>query len=422
MVLLCFFSIFICYIDRVNISVAIIPMAKQFGWSDTQRGLVLSSFFVGYMFMQVLGGTLAARFGGKMVLGFGVLWWSLFTLLTPLSAMASFPILIATRIAMGLGEGVAFPATYNLLGRWVPALERSRSVAFTLSGIAVGTLFAVTVTPWVVVHYGWPAIFYLFGAFGFIWFAFWWWLGGDRPAIAVDVVALEDGPADLDRGDRGDQASGFTSSAREVEITARTPWRSIFSHMPVWAIIVAHFCNNWGLFVLLSWLPSYFSSQLGVNLGAVWLYVAPPWIANFLGSIFAGWLADRMIVRGWPITRVRKLMQTVAFAGPAAALVTLASVDDAVSAVILLTITLGLCGSSMAGFASNHLDISPRHAGVIFGISNTAASIPGIVGVALTGYLVDLSGSFASAFYVTAGVYLFGLLVYLLFGTSKRLI
>jgi MFS transporter, ACS family, solute carrier family 17 (sodium-dependent inorganic phosphate cotransporter), other len=398
MVLLCFFSIFICYIDRVNISVAIIPMAKQFGWTDTQRGLVLSSFFAGYMITQLLGGSLAARFGGKAVLGFGVLWWSLFTLLTPLSAMTSFPILIATRIAMGVGEGVAFPATYNLLGRWVPALERSRSAAFTLSGISMGTLFAVTLTPWVVVTYGWPAIFYLFGAFGFIWFAFWWRLAGDRPALAVDDVP------------------------GKAEISARTPWRSILSHMPVWAIIVAHFCNNWGLYVLLSWLPSYFSSQLGVNLGAVWLYVAPPWIANFLGSNLAGWLADRMIARGASVTRVRKLMQTVGFAGPAAALITLASVNDAVTAVILLTITLGLCGGSFAGFASNHLDISPQHAGVIFGISNTAASIPGIIGVALTGYLVDLSGSFATAFYVTAGVYLFGLLVYLLFGTSKRLI
>ena len=186
MVLLCFFSIFICYIDRVNISVAIIPMAKQFGWSDTSAAWCCPRFSLGYMFTQLLGGSLAARFGGKAVLGFGVVWWSLFTLVTPLSAMTSFPILIATRIAMGVGEGVAFPANYNLLGRWVPALERSRSVAFILSGISMGTLFAVTVTPWVVVHYGWPAIFYLFGAFGLIWFAFWWRLGSDRPAIAVD--------------------------------------------------------------------------------------------------------------------------------------------------------------------------------------------------------------------------------------------
>lgn len=384
-------------------------MAKQFGWTDTQRGLVLSSFFVGYMITQLLGGSLAARFGGKVVLGFGVVWWSLFTLLTPLSAMTSFPILIATRIVMGAGEGVAFPANYNLLGRWVPALERSRSVAFILSGISMGTLFAVTVSPWVVVTYGWHAIFYLFGVFGLIWFAFWWWLGGDRPALAVDQ-----GPADRE--------PALSTSALADEDNPGTPWRRILSHTPVWAVIVAHFCTNWGLFVLLSWLPSYFSSQLGVNLGAVWLYVAPPWIANFLGANAAGWLADRMIARGHPVTRVRKLMQTIGFAGPAAALITLATVDDAFTAVILLTVTLGLCGGSFAGFASNHLDISPQHAGVIFGLSNTVASIPGIVGVALTGYLVDLSGSFASAFYVTAGVYLLGLVVYLLFGTSRRLI
>ncbi len=408
-VLLCFFSILICYIDRVNISVAIIPMAKQFGWTDTQRGLVLSAFFVGYMVTQLLGGSLAARFGGKTVLGFGVVWWSLFTLLTPFSAMASFPVLIATRIAMGVGEGVAFPATYNLLGRWVPALERSRSAAFTLSGISMGTLFAVSITPWVVVGYGWPAIFYLFGAFGFIWFAFWWRLGGDRPAIPVDQDPV------------GEGATPPTSALMDGD-NPETPWRLILTHRPVWAIIVAHFCNNWGLFVLLSWLPSYFSSQLGVNLGAVWLYVAPPWIANFLGANAAGWLADRLIARGNPVTRVRKLMQTIGFAGPAAALVVLASADDAVTAVLLLTIALGLAGGSFAGFASNHLDIAPKHAGVIFGISNTTASVPGIVGVALTGYLVDLTGSFASAFYVTAGVYLFGLAVYLLYGTGKRLI
>ena len=110
-VLLGFFSTFICYIDRVNISVAIIPMAEQFGWSDTERGVVLSSFFIGYLVTQVLGGWMAGKLGGKAVLGFGVLWWSLFTLLTPLSAFASFPALIAARILMGVWEWFSFPAT-----------------------------------------------------------------------------------------------------------------------------------------------------------------------------------------------------------------------------------------------------------------------------------------------------------------------
>jgi ACS family sodium-dependent inorganic phosphate cotransporter len=115
-------------------------------------------------------------------------------------------------------------------------------------------------------------------------------------------------------------------------------------------------------------------------------------------------------------------MQTIGSAAPALALVALVRTDDAVTAVILITIALGLGSFSFAGFASNHLDISPKHAGVIFGISNTAATIPGIVGVALTGWLVDQTGSYASAFYVTSGVYTVGLVTWLMFSTGKRVL
>jgi ACS family sodium-dependent inorganic phosphate cotransporter len=401
-VLLCFFATFICYIDRVNIAVAIIPMAEQFGWTDTERGLVLSSFFVGYLVTQIIGGSLAARFGGKAVLGFGVIWWSLFTLLTPLSALASFPALIAARVLMGLGEGVAFPATYNLLGRWVPLRERSRAAAFNLSGIAIGTLFAVTLTPIIAVTWGWPAVFYLFGATGFVWAVFWWPLAADRPAHPVDVELADPAEAHAESG--------------------ATPWREILSKAPVWAIIVSHFSNNWGLYVLLSWLPSYFASELGVNLREVWAYIAPPWIAMFVLGNLAGGIGDRMVAAGHSLTFVRKLMQTIGSAGPALMLVLLTRTSDALTAVVLVTIALGLGAFSFAGFASNHLDISPRHAGVIFGISNTAGTLPGIIGVALTGLLVDQTGSYASAFYVTAGVYAVGLATWLVFATGRRVL
>jgi ACS family sodium-dependent inorganic phosphate cotransporter len=80
-VLLAAVAVFICYMDRVIISVAIIPMATDFNWSPEQQGRVLSSFFVGYLLTQVAGGWLAERFGGKVVLGVGVVFWSLFTLL-----------------------------------------------------------------------------------------------------------------------------------------------------------------------------------------------------------------------------------------------------------------------------------------------------------------------------------------------------
>jgi ACS family sodium-dependent inorganic phosphate cotransporter len=169
-------------------------------------------------------------------------------------------------------------------------------------------------------------------------------------------------------------------------------------------------------------MPSYFSSQIGIDLRSVWIYISLPWIAMFLVGNLAGWLGDWLVRCGFSVTIVRKSMQVVGSAVPAIALIFLAGTSDADAAVALLILALGLGSFSFAGFASNHLDISPQHAGAIFGISNTAGTIPGIIGVALTGILVDHTGSYASAFYVTAGIYLLGLVFYLIFGTGKKII
>ena len=142
---LCCAAVFISYIDRTNISVASIPMKEQFGWTETTKGLVLSSFFVGYLLLQVMSGTLANKYGGKIVLGVAVLWWSLFTMLTPPAAALSLPALIGARIALGLGEAAVFPASINMVGRWVPVSSRSRAVAFFMSGLSIGTVVSLPV-------------------------------------------------------------------------------------------------------------------------------------------------------------------------------------------------------------------------------------------------------------------------------------
>ena len=168
-----FAATFICYIDRVNISVAIIPMSAELGWSATTQGTVLSSFFVGYLLTQIVGGRLADRFGGKAVLAGGVLLWSLFTLLTPPAAALGFSMLLIARVGMGLGEGVNFPAIYTLHARWIPIDERARAMALNNSGIPLGTVFALIVTPIVVAELGWHWAFYLFGTVGFVWLLAW---------------------------------------------------------------------------------------------------------------------------------------------------------------------------------------------------------------------------------------------------------
>ena len=173
LVFMSFLAIFICYIDRVNISVAIIPMQQQFGWSEAQVGIVFSSFYFGYMFTMILGGYLADKYGGKYVLGFGVLAWSLFTFLTPIFAYQGFFAIFLIRVLLGLGEGVAFPSIHSLYARWIPFTERTRVIAITNSGISAGTVFGFAVTTIIITMYSWELVFYLFGLLGIIWSFFW---------------------------------------------------------------------------------------------------------------------------------------------------------------------------------------------------------------------------------------------------------
>src|ERR671930_226510 len=127
-VLFSFTCALILYIDRVNISVVAPILMAEFGWDPAVTGTILSAFFVGYMLTQLPGGWLADRFGGKAIIGFAVVWWSLATLMTPFAY--AVPLMIAARIGLGIGEGVTPPALHSMVARWIPTHERSRVIAF----------------------------------------------------------------------------------------------------------------------------------------------------------------------------------------------------------------------------------------------------------------------------------------------------
>mgnify|MGYP003676273814 CR=1 FL=1 len=366
---LCFLAVFVCYIDRVNISVAALAMQEEFGWNETTKGYVLSSFFIGYMLFMAPSGWIANRIGGRIVLGLAVLWWSLFTLITPAAAFVSLPLLIIARIAMGCGEAAMFPAAYNIYGRWVLPAERSRAVSLLISGIPLGTLFALTTTGWIIARYGWPAVFYVFGATGFVWTAVWFFQIRNSPADDAKVS-----PAEL------------------------------------------------ALLQQLAWLPSYFRGQLGLSIANAGLYSAAPWLTMFVVGILAGWFADGMVKRGISITAVRKIMQTIGLLGSALFMLLARDVDSPTTAMLLMCGALGAASFTWSGFVPNHLDIAPRYADVLMGITNTAGTVPGIIGVALTGWLVDATGTYSAAFTLVAAINVFGALVWLAFATGERVI
>ena len=217
-VFLCGAAVLISYIDRTNISVAAIPMQAQFGWSETAKGWVLSSFFVGYLAFMAVSGTLANRYGGKLILGAAVIWWSVFTAMTPVAAMVSLPALVAARIALGLGEAAVFPASVNMIGRWVPAAYHTRAVALFTSALSIGTMISLPVTGWLVRDHGWGMPFYVFGVLGLVW-AFAWFAS---------------------------VSSGRSAEVEPASAHRIIPWGRLLRSGPVWAIVVTQYGCEYG--------------------------------------------------------------------------------------------------------------------------------------------------------------------------------
>ncbi|GFP91507.1 probable anion transporter 2 chloroplastic [Phtheirospermum japonicum] len=383
MVLLCFASFLLCNMDRVNMSIAILPMSKEFNWNSTTVGLIQSSFFWGYLLTQIVGGIWADKIGGKRVLGFGVIWWSIATVLTPVAARLGLPFLLVTRAFMGIGEGVAMPAMNNLLSKWIPVSERSRSLALVYSGMYLGSVTGLAFSPMLIHKFGWPSVFYSFGSLGSIWLALWLSKAHSSPQDDP-TLSLEEKELIL---------GGSVSKEPVTEI----PWKKILSKAPVWALIISHFCHNWGTFILLTWMPTYYNQVLKFNLTESGLLCVLPWLTMAVFANIGGWIADTLVSKGLSITTVR----------PAFFLTQLSHVNTPALAVLCMACSQGMDAFSQSGLYSNHQDIGPRYSGVLLGLSNTA-------GV--------LAGSWDDVFKVAVVLYIVGTLVWNFFSTGEKIL
>ena len=408
-VLLMFLAVVIGYSDRVNISVASISMKEQLGWTQTTKGVVLSAFFVGYLSFMFIGGWLATRYGGKRILGIAVLWWSAFTLLTPWAAATSLPMLIAVRIGMGIGEAALFPAAYEMVARWSRPDERTSGIAWVNNGISMGTVIGLLATGWIVGHYAWQQAFYVFGVLGLVWTVIWYASVSNDPRSDTRM-------RDSERALYADDAAPLEMSAQ------RLPWRLLFLKPQVWALVITHFSVTWTLYMLLTWLPSYFRDAQGVTIANSGFLSAAPWLSMFLMTYLASRIATMLIRRTGRIAFTRKLIQSIGLLGSALLLLLAQYAHSVPVAVAIVCGAAGFLGFCWAGYAPNTLDLAPRHGGVLLGFSNTFATIPGIVGVTITGWLVDLTGTYAAAFALAAGVSVVGTIVYCTLGRAEPLI
>ena len=404
MVLFFFTCALILYIDRVNISVVAPILMTEFGWDPAVTGTILSAFFVGYLLTQLPGGWLADRFGGKAIIGFAVVWWSLATFITPFAY--AVPLMIAARIGLGIGEGVTPPALHSMTARWIPAHERSRVIAFNVTGVYVGIMAAFLLSVWIVTHWGWSWVFYSFGLLGLLWALLWYFLVTSWPEEHPTIS-----PAEL---------AYIQQDLPEVAPVEAIPWRLFFSSSAFWALVVGQFCTLWTWYMFLTWLPIYLVKARGFSLEEMGVYAMLPYLAMLLAANGAGWIADGLIRRGVSITLVRKGFQSLCFVGSAGCLLLLSATTSQWLALLYIALGLGAVATSAAGFLVNHLDIGPRYAGVLMGIANTVGTIPGILAPATTGFIIQFTGSWELVFYLAAGISGVGTLIWLLFATGER--
>ncbi|XP_060523249.1 sialin [Cylas formicarius] len=391
------------------------PTSGTFAWDEQTQGLVLGSFFYGYVLTQIPGGRLAELFGGKLVYGVGVLITAVFTLLSPVAARTSFPLFILVRVLEGMGEGVTFPSMHAMLAKWVPPLERSKFGAYVYAGANFGTIISLPLSGWLCtleLDGGWPLAFYLFGALGIVWFVFW-------------MCLVYDTPVSHPRIDRQEQAYILASIGPQDDDKSSVPWLKMATCLPLWAILVTQCGNSWAFYTQLTELPTYMAQILHFNIQANAILSAIPYLTSWWAGIAFSMVADWLLTKGYvSLSMSYKLWNSIASVIPSLGLLGVAYVGcDKLAVQLLLAITGAFGGATYAGNQMNHIALSPKYAGTMYGITNAASNMCGFIAPYVIGLIIEgreTLGQWRMVFYLAAGINMGANLFYVAFASAKE--
>ncbi|XP_046751152.1 putative inorganic phosphate cotransporter [Diprion similis] len=377
-------------------------------WDEYTQGVILSSFFWGYIVTQIPGGILADKFGGKYTLGLGILSTAIFTLLTPV-VVETFDStgLIVLRVLMGLGEGTTFPALNALIAQWSPPQERSKIGTLVITGTQVGTILGNAVSG-VLIEYssiGWPVVFYVFGGLSVLWFVVWTLLCFSGPDTHPFISDAE----------RKYILDSMNEQTRKH--TGPIPWRHMATSAPLWALLVGKFGHDWGFFTMVTDLPLYMSNVLKFSISSNGFLTALPYVAMWILSNLSSVLADWLIKRGkMSTTNVRKAFTTAGSVGPAIFLVAASYAGcDRVLVVTLFVIGMGLMGPFYPGLMVNGVDLSPNFSGTMMAMMTAVGAVDGMLAPYLIGILTpnQTIAEWRTVFWITFVVLLVANLVVL---------
>lgn len=380
------------YIDRVTLSFAAGPIAKQYGLSPVALGYLFSSFLWTYTIFLIPMGLLVDHYGAKRVASFGLGLWSLATAATGLAA--GFLPILATRLAMGAGEASSNPAGARVIREWMPARERGAMNAAFNSGSYAGPALCALVAGPVVELFGWRVLFFLAGGLGAVWLVAWRiWFAPPEEARWLD---------EAERQMILKERTGITAPRRDGESGLL---RLLSGGPTLWGLALTMGCNVYSQYLFLTWLPSYLQSTKGLTLAKTGLYAAVPYAVAVVLCILVGRFSDRLL--GGEVGGGRRRF-VIAGTMMLAAVILVAPLVDGTWPIILL-VSLSLTGiastTSLTFSLVNDLLPDPRDIGVAMGFVVVGGNVFGMMAPVVTGYVIAATGSYAFAF-VVAGVLL----------------
>jgi MFS family permease len=380
LILLLALAIFIQALDRGNFSTAAPLIKDEFGFTNTQVGILTSAFFFTYVPGHAFSGWLVEKFNAYRTLTWGLAAWSLATFLTGWTG--GFASLLVMRLLLGLGESTAFPASSKLIAQHAVPGRLASANAWTGVGLSAGNGMGIFAGGLIIAQYGWHLLFFVFGALSLLWLVP--WLLAERPAPAI-------------------------SAAAEVPDLA-PDFAEMFSKREMWGAMCGHFCNNYSYFLVLSWLPLYLVKQQGFSLTTMaWLGGAVYLISSIAGLTGAR-IVDGWIGRGANVNRVRKS------AAIASLLIALVCMLACASGNTTLAVA-GLLGYGVANglgffsiFSIAQTLAGPSAAGKWMGLQNGFGGLAGILCPIITGASIDATGDYRVAFLIAAASSVLGML------------
>ena len=393
-------GVLVNYFDRVNLSVSHGALYTAFGISDVAFGYLSAAYNWSYALCQLPVGVVLDRFGVRRVQRNGIFIWSMASFAAAITPnLAGF---FGARLLLGIGEAPTFPANAKAIGTWFPQHERSFATSLTDAAAKLASAIGVPLLGILLIHVGWRWSFAATGAISLLYLL----LFRRVYCEPEEDAELSDAERDLIAEIRANEPPA--ASGPELSLGALLRQRKVIG------LSLGFGAYNYVFYLLLTWLPSYLSMALHIDLLHSFLYTGVPWLIATATDLFiGGMLVDALVSRGWNAELVRKI---VLVAGTACGLGILgaAHAHSAMRALAWISLSIGgLAAAAPVGWSIPAL-IAPRASvGKVGGIVNFVCQVSGITAQILTGYIVGATHSYALAFGISAIYLVLGIAGYL---------